>query len=131
VIDGIKLMSFTPGRVRFKVLELSRSVTLAATLRERITALPGVETVEINQTTSSVLVKYDRHLFVNNESVAALQRALARQLLPQELERLRSLLQSEESVAASRQALAELLSAQELERIYTMLQALASQPRQI
>jgi hypothetical protein len=124
-------MSFTPGRVRFKVLELRRSVTLAATLRERITALPGVETVEINQTTSSMLVKYDRHLFAKNESVAALQRALARQLLPQELERLRSLLQSEESVAASRQALAELLSAQELERIYTMLQALVSQPDQI
>jgi allophanate hydrolase subunit 1 len=120
-------MSFTPGRVRFKVPQIKHSATRAASLRERITLLPGIETVEVNPTTGSVLVKYDKHLFSRNESVAALRQALAKQLSAQEVELLRSWLQSEESVAASRQALVEILSPQELDRIHAMLQALASQ----
>jgi len=128
VFDVIRIMSLAPGRVRFKIPELKNSAPLAATVRARVTGLPGVEDVEINRTTGSMLVRYDKRLFVTDESVQALTQALAGQMSSEERDYLRALLQPEESVQALWQTLAEVLSPQEQERFYRMLQFLASQP---
>lgn len=119
-------MSLSPGRVRLKVGQLKNSDALADSLRERLAGLPGVEKVEVNQTTASLLVMYDTQLFATDESGKALQQSLAEQLTTQEVDSLRALLQSEETVAALRQGLFEALAPAELDRLHNMLQVLAS-----
>jgi copper chaperone CopZ len=121
VFDDITLVSFVPGRLRLKLVHLEPS----AELHQRIAALPGINKVEINPTTKSILVKYDQNLFASDRSVVALQQALDRQLSTEERMQLRSLLQSQNSGEALR-ALAKQLSPREIERIQAMLHHLAS-----
>jgi hypothetical protein len=125
VFDDITLVSFVPGRLRLKLGRVEPSVSLVADLHERIATLPGIDQVEINLTTRSILVKYDQNLFASDRSVVALQQALDRQLSTEERMQLRSLLQSQNSGEALR-ALAKQLSPREIERIQAMLHHLAS-----
>ena len=99
---------------------------LAANFHDRIATLPGIDKVEINQTTKSILIKYDQNFFATDDSVAALEQALERQLSTEERVQLRSLLQSQDSVEILRRTLAEQLSYHEIERIHAMLFNLAS-----
>ena len=126
MLENIHVMSLSPGRVRLKVCGLKKSNAFATTLCERIAVLPGIEKVEVNQTTCSLLVLYDKHLFATDKSAAALQQALAGQLSPEELERLRSALRSKESMETWQQALAGLLSPSEQNRLHSILQALVA-----
>jgi len=48
-----------PGRIRLKIDRLKGDATLAQTMRERVRSLPGVQHVETNATTGSLLVLYD------------------------------------------------------------------------
>ena len=121
MFDDITLVSFAPGRLRLKLGHLEPSVSLVADLHERIATLPGIDKVEINPTTKSILVKYDQALFSSDYSMVALQQALDRQLSAEERIQLRSFLQSQSSVEALRGILVQQLSLREIERIQTML----------
>ena len=126
MLNNARVMSLSPGRVRLKISQLKNSDALANNLRERLTALPGIEKVDINQTTASLLMMYDQQLFAADDNVEALRQSLAEQLTAQEVNSLRTLLQSEETVAALRQGLSEALAPAELDRLHNMLKALAS-----
>lgn len=56
MLNNAHVMSLSPGRVRLKLGQLKNSDALANNLRERLAALPGIEKVEVNQTTASLLV---------------------------------------------------------------------------
>jgi hypothetical protein len=126
VFDDITIVSFIPGRLRLKIGSLDEAAMLAASFHDRIATLPGIDKVEINQATKSILIKYDQNLFATDDSVAALEQALERQLSTEERVQLRSLLQSQDSVEILRRTLAEQLSYHEIERIHAMLFNLAS-----
>lgn len=121
MFDDITLVSFVPGRLRLKLVHPEP----AAELHQRIAALPGINQVEINPTTQSILIKYDPDLFALDRSVVALQQALDRQLSTEERMQLRSFLRSQDSAETLR-ALAERLSPREIERIRAMLDHLAA-----
>lgn len=128
MLDDIRVLSLSPGRIRLKVHKLKHSHELVATLQRRITILPGVERLEINPTTCSLLLLYDKHLFARDESVRALQQALAGQLSDEERERLRAALAAgEQQRAQLQEALTGLLSTREQERLQGMLHSLAGQ----
>ena len=126
VLDGIHLMSLTPGRLRLKVRDLKHSKAFATTLCERLAVLPGIKKVEANQATCSLLVLYDQYLFTADSSVATLQQALVEQLSPEERELLRSILHSKEIMHRLQQALAELMSPPEQDRFHALLQSLVA-----
>lgn len=126
MLDGIRVLSLTPGRIRFKIQERGRADEWITLLHERVAVLPGVHKIDVNQTTGSVLVLYDRKFFTSGHSVGVLQEALSEQLTCQELDRLRSALQSEKLVATFRKALSEFLSPPEVDRLHAMLQSLVT-----
>jgi len=126
VFDDIAIVSFIPGRLRLKISSSDEATMLADHAHSRIANLPGIDKVEINQTTKSILIKYDQNLFTTDQSVAVLQQALERQLTTEECVQLRSFLQSQDSVKILHQILAEQLSSQEIQRIHRMLCNLVS-----
>ena len=126
MFDDIILVSFVPGRLRLKLDHLEQSTSLVTDLHERIATLPGINKIEINRTTKSILIKYDQNLFAADHSVAAFQQALERQLSTEERMQLRSFLQSRDSVETLRMTLAGQLTSREIERIHAMLSHLAS-----
>lgn len=126
MFDSVRVLSFTPGRVRLKVPNLGKLDELATDIYERITALPSVDKVEMNRNTGSVLIQYDKHLFADQSLVDALQQSLSAQLSPLELMPLRHFMESEESVSTLRQNLSQQLSSHELDRLHNMLLSLVN-----
>lgn len=126
MFDDLTIVSFIPGRLRFKIGNLDEAAMLTTIFHDRIATLPGIEKIEINQTTKSILIKYDQNLFATDGSIAALEQALERQLSTEERIEIRSFLQSQASVDALRGILAEQLSPREIERIHSMLCNLAA-----
>lgn len=125
MLDDIRVLSLSPGRIRLKVQQLKRSPDLAAALRQRVADLPGVQRLDINPTTCSLLLLYDKQLFKKDDSVRALQQALTKQISAEERERLRATLASRERMDRWRQALTDALTAPEQERLHGMLHSLA------
>jgi len=92
--DEVKVMSFLPGRVRLKVEALKRDAALAQAVREDLGAVPGIEDVDINGNTGSVLIRYDRKAVSSPESMDALEEVLGRHFPSLDFARLRGWLSS-------------------------------------
>ncbi len=56
---GIAVAHFIPGRVRLRARPLKGNPVLAALLTERFGAIKGVEAVEANHLTGSLVITYD------------------------------------------------------------------------
>lgn len=126
MLNSVRVTSFSPGRVRLKVPDLRTSKVLANQIHDRITVLPGINKIDINPATGSVLLQYEKHLFADPAAVDALQQALDEQLSPLERAGLGRLVQSQAMMDSVRQVLSSYLSTQELNRLQTMLTALAT-----
>jgi hypothetical protein len=57
-IGGIKVVHAIPGRIRLKISRLKDDPALARSIRERLLTVEGVQQVEVNPITGSVLVLY-------------------------------------------------------------------------
>ena len=78
----IQITHFIPGRVRFKLRQLKNDAGMAGMVRQVLSKIPGVCSVEINPITSSVLIHYDPEVFQwDNPAV----RAIAPGLFPDDL----------------------------------------------
>jgi Heavy metal associated domain 2 len=58
-IAGIKVVHAMPGRVRIKISRLKGKVVAAREIQDRLSEVRGVQRVEANSVTGSVLVLYD------------------------------------------------------------------------
>jgi hypothetical protein len=75
-LEGIKIVHAIPGRLRLKVADVRENPTLASELRQRLTSLPGVRTVEVNPRTGSVLILYEAETFASTEALSELAKPL-------------------------------------------------------
>jgi Heavy metal associated domain 2 len=57
-IAGIKVVHAMPGRIRVKISRLKGNAALARQIQERLPAVPGIQRVEVNLVTGSLLVLY-------------------------------------------------------------------------
>ena len=64
--------SHTPGRVRLRVHHPHRHPELLNSVREQLEKTPGVDQVEVNPHSGSVLVHYDHHASSMNDILGAL-----------------------------------------------------------
>jgi hypothetical protein len=81
IAEGVKVLSFFPGRVRLRVDDLKGNRILAETVITRLTNIPGIAHVETNTVSASLLVKYDRNRIAQPDAAQALGTAL-RELFP-------------------------------------------------
>lgn len=95
--DGIRVTSFSTGRVRLKVPELKKAPDFASSVRERLGSVPGIKDVETNETTGSVLVTFDEQRLATEEALKELKQVLSELFPDKNLGRLYSLLQSQVS----------------------------------
>ena len=58
-IAGIKVVHAMPGRIRVKISRLKGNAALARQIQECLSAVPGIQRVEVNLVTGSLLVLYD------------------------------------------------------------------------
>jgi hypothetical protein len=58
-IAGIKVVHVMPGRVRVKISRLKGNAPLAREIQERLSAVPGIQRVEVNLVTGSLLALYN------------------------------------------------------------------------
>jgi len=56
---AIKIMHAIPGRIRVKVAQLRENPTLAAQIQEHLALVPGVQKIEANTRTSSLILSYE------------------------------------------------------------------------
>jgi Heavy metal associated domain 2 len=80
-LEGITVVHAIPGRIRLKIASLRDNATLASELQHRLVAIPGVQQVETNPRTSSVLILYDVAATASPEALLTLAAPLA-QLFP-------------------------------------------------
>jgi Heavy metal associated domain 2 len=71
-IGSIKVVHAIPGRVRVKISRLKENPALAWEVQERLSAVQGIQQVEVNPITGSVLVLYDRTAVESLDSVLSL-----------------------------------------------------------
>jgi Heavy metal associated domain 2 len=69
---GIKVVHAIPGRVRVKMARLKENPAIAPEVQERLSAVQGIQRVEVNPITGSVLISYDRTAFESLESLLSL-----------------------------------------------------------
>jgi hypothetical protein len=62
------IVSFIPGRVRLRLLEL-KNPALAAKLLPRIRVVPGVKAAEIKTLTGSLLIQYDPQILSTDQLI--------------------------------------------------------------
>jgi hypothetical protein len=82
IAEGVKVLSFFPGRVRLRVDALKGNRVLAEAVEMRLKSIPGIARVETNATSASLLVRYDRRRIAQRDAAQALGAAL-RELFPQ------------------------------------------------
>ena len=58
-VEGIQVVHALPGRVRLKVAKVKGNPELARNAQEKLAAVPGIQRVEANPVTGSVLVLFD------------------------------------------------------------------------
>jgi Heavy metal associated domain 2 len=75
-IAGIRVVHAIPGRLRLKIAQLRDNPELARELYERLSGRRGIQRVEANALTGSVLVLYDAEEITSLESVLALAETL-------------------------------------------------------
>ena len=76
-IGGIQVVHAIPGRVRVKISRLRENPALARDVQERLSAVQGIERVEVNCLTGSVLILYDRTEFESVDSMLSLAMCLS------------------------------------------------------
>jgi hypothetical protein len=76
-IGGIQVIHAIPGRVRVKISRLKENPALARELQERFLAVQGIQRVEVNPITGSVLILYDRTGFESVDSLLSLATCLS------------------------------------------------------
>jgi hypothetical protein len=69
---GIKVVHAIPGRVRVKIPRLREDPAFAREIQERLSAVQGIQQVEINSVTGSLLVLYDRTALESLDSLLSL-----------------------------------------------------------
>ncbi len=74
--NDVQIVHFIPGRVRFKAERIKRSPAFTSEVQQRLGALAGVQQVEINPLTGSVLVVYDPQVLGSSAHVKAAGEAL-------------------------------------------------------
>jgi Heavy metal associated domain 2 len=71
-IAGIRVMHAIPGRVRVKITQLRDNPELAREIGERLSGVRGIQRIEANPLTGSLLVLYDAEEMTSLESLFAL-----------------------------------------------------------
>ena len=74
---AIKIMHAIPGRIRVKMAQLRDNPTLAAQIQEHLASIPGVQKVEANTRTSSLILLYDAAALSSPEGFRAFTEPLA------------------------------------------------------
>ena len=73
---GAALVHELPGRLRFSLPYLRRDGRRAATLRDRLAALPGVLAASASPLTGSVLVTHDGQIATREQVIATIEGSL-------------------------------------------------------
>jgi hypothetical protein len=71
-IGGVKVVHAVPGRVRVKISRVKSDTALAQRIQERLSAVEGIQRVDVNPITGSVLVLYDSTAIPPFESLSSL-----------------------------------------------------------
>jgi hypothetical protein len=74
--DGVSVVHAIPGRIRLKVAALRDNPVLAEAIQDRLATVRGIDWVETNPRTGSVLILYEAKRLKSEESVQALSEAL-------------------------------------------------------
>jgi hypothetical protein len=72
----IRIVHAIPGRVRLKVAELKANPDLGTVIQTRLKSVPGIEVVETQPLTGSVLVLFDSQAIVAPASLLTLSETL-------------------------------------------------------
>lgn len=81
-IQGIEIVHALPGRVRLKVARLKGDPALAGEAQIQLKGVPGINEIEANAITGSILIHYDKEQLMSPEPLAALSGTLSA-LLPE------------------------------------------------
>src|SRR5262245_1794751 len=68
---AIKIMHAIPGRIRLKEAQIRDNPVLVAQLREHLACVPGVQKIEANPRTSSLILLYDAAALSSSEGFRA------------------------------------------------------------
>ena len=74
---GIRVVHAIPGRVRVKMARLKENPALVREVQERLSAVQGIQRVEANPITGSVLILYDPAAFESLPSLLSLAACLS------------------------------------------------------
>lgn len=74
--DDFRIVHFIPGRLRARMEKLKKDQKFRETVHEQISNLGGINTVEINQETGSILITYDKELIKQPEHMKQLKTAI-------------------------------------------------------
>ncbi|MGH7963687.1 MAG: HMA2 domain-containing protein [Candidatus Binatia bacterium] len=77
-VEGVRVVHAMPGRVRLKISQVKKDAILAEDIQRQLSAVQGIQRVETNPLTGSVLVLYDSEELVASESLHALPDLLSR-----------------------------------------------------
>lgn len=77
-IEGVKIKSFLPGRLKLRIDDLEGEPQLAEALRAEIAEVDGIKHIETDAQAGTVLIKYDKKRVTSPESSQALFAALKR-----------------------------------------------------
>lgn len=75
-LQDVQIVHLVPGRVRLKSKQLRALPELAQKLHVAFQAIPGMQSVEVNATTGSVLILYDRQVIAADGSLERLAHVL-------------------------------------------------------
>ncbi len=71
-LKGITVTHAVPGRVRLKIPRVKQNPELARQAQERLSQVPGVQGVEANPATGSLLILYDLAMLASAEALGPL-----------------------------------------------------------
>jgi hypothetical protein len=74
---GLQVVHAIPGRIRVKMARLKENPTLVREVQERLSAVQGIQRVEANPITGSVLILYERTAFASLPSLLSLVACLS------------------------------------------------------
>ena len=75
-IDGIKVVSFFPGRVRLRIEKIEQEPGFGDKVQSSLEGIPGIKKLEVKESTSSVLVVYDKKKLKQPEASEQLMQQL-------------------------------------------------------
>lgn len=75
-LEDVQIVHLVPGRVRLKSKQLRTVPDLAQKIRGAFRAIPGMQSVEVDDLTGSVLFLYDRQTIASEGSLERLARVL-------------------------------------------------------